>query len=355
MKRQRPLAALQQPGLDVAAVTTWLAVRLPELELPLMVTRVGEGQSNLTFRVDDDAGRRVVLRRPPLGETLASAHDVAREHRILSSLSAAGARAPGTLALCEDTTVTGAPFYVMEYVDGLILTRVGLAEQLSILARAAVGPALATNLAELHALDVDAIGLGELVRPESLASRQLRRWTRQWHSSKTEELELIDELAERFGARLPEEREAVLLHGDYHLNNAVLDAGGAVRAVLDWELCTVGDPLADVGAMVAYWRECGSAAGQPGAVFREPVTELRGFSAASDLAETYARASGRDLAELGFWIAFAYWKIAIIIAGVYRRWLNDPSNGSGAGSLDTAIPRLAELARDALDERWEQP
>lgn len=349
---QRPLAALEQPGLDVLAVSAWLGGHLRELEPPFAITRVGEGQSNLTFRVEDGAGRTVVLRRPPLGETLASAHDVAREHRILGALSAAGARVPRPLALCDDTSVTGAPFFVMEHVDGFILTKVETAERLALAAQAAIGPGLATNLAELHTLDVEAIGLGDLFRPESLASRQLRRWTRQWHASRTDEVELIDDLAERFGALLPDEREVVLVHGDYHLNNAIVAADGGIRAVLDWELCTVGDPLADVGAMIAYWSECGSAAGRPGALFREPVTDLAAFASAAELADAYATASGRDLAQLGFWIAFAYWKIAVIVAGVYRRWLNDTSNGSGAGSLGAAIPRLAELSRDALDELW---
>ena len=337
------------PGIDVPAVTDWLVERLPKLEPPLRFRRVGEGQSNLTYRVDAASGAVVVVRRPPLGEILQSAHDVAREHRILTGLSRAGGRVPRTLALCEDPQVTGAPFYVMEHVDGLILNRVSTAARLSAGERATAGRAMATTLVALHSVDLDRAGLGDLRRPESLASRQLRRWTRQWDASKTEELPLIDEVAEELATRMPPERETALVHGDYHLNNAIFGPDGTVRAVLDWELCTVGDPLADVGVMIAYWNELGAAATGFDALFREPVTELPGFPTPSELAATYADASGRDLTPLGFWVAFAYWKIAIIVEGVYRRWLNDPANGSDAGSLRPAVARLAGLAGDALE------
>jgi aminoglycoside phosphotransferase (APT) family kinase protein len=346
-------AAPDSRAIDVPRVTAWLKARLPDVEPPLRFTRVGEGQSNLTFRVDDAAGRSVVLRRPPLGEILASAHDMAREHRILSALAPAGARVPRPLAMCEDPEVTGAPFYVMEHVDGLIPARVDTAERLSPEARGRAAGALVTTLVELQRLDPEAIGLGSFKRPESLISRQLRRWTRQWHASKTRELPEIETLAELLVGRMPEERETVLHHGDYRLDNAVLSEDGELRAVLDWELCTVGDPLADVGMMVAYWDELGAAARLPDALFREPVTELPGFPSGVELAKTYARVSGRDLADLGFWIAFAYWKIAIIVEGVYRRWLNDPSNGSDAGTLQPAVARLAALAQDAFDRDWE--
>jgi aminoglycoside phosphotransferase (APT) family kinase protein len=337
------------PGIDVPAVTSWLAERLPELEPPLRFRRVGEGQSNLTYRVDAASGTVVVVRRPPLGEILQSAHDVAREHRILTGLSNTGARVPRTLALCEDPEVTGAPFYVMEHVDGLILNRVSTAARLSAGERAIAGHAMATTLVQLHSVDLDRAGLDDLRRPESLASRQLRRWTRQWHASTTEDLPLIDELAEELATRMPSECETALVHGDYHLHNAIFGPDGTVRAVLDWELCTVGDPLADVGVMIAYWNELGAAATGSDALFREPVTELPGFPTTSELAASYARASDRDLTPLGFWVAFAYWKIAIIVEGVYRRWLNDPANGSDAGSLRPAVARLAGLAGDALE------
>ena len=336
-------------GIDLPRLTPWLTERLPKLTPPLRFTRVGEGQSNLTFRVDDAAGYAMVLRRPPLGEILASAHDMKREPRILSGLAEAGARVPHTLAYCDDPEVTGAPFYVMEHVDGLIVTKVDTAERLAPKARATAARSLVQTLTELQAVDLDAAGLADFKRPESLASRQLRRWTRQWHASKTQELPVVEETAELLEARMPEERESVLVHGDYRLDNAVLSPEGEVRAVLDWELCTVGDALADVGLLVAYWNELGSAAGQAGALFREPVTAVAGFPTGAELATEYARASGRDIAELGFWIAFAYWKVAIIVEGVYRRWLNDPGNGSGAGELQPAVARLAGLARAALD------
>jgi aminoglycoside phosphotransferase (APT) family kinase protein len=335
-------------GIDEQPLTQWLSDRLPELEPPLRFTRVGEGQSNLTFRVDDAAGQAVVLRRPPLGELLASAHDMSREHRILSGLASAGARVPRPLAVCEDPEVTGAPFYVMEHVDGLIVTKVETAERLAPAARAAAARSLVQTLAELQAVDLDAAGLGDFKRPESLASRQLRRWTRQWEASKTAELPVIEEVAELLTARMPEERESVLVHGDYRLDNAVLSPAGEVKAVLDWELCSVGDPLADVGLMIAYWNELGAVAGQAGALFREPVTAVGGFPTGAELATEYARASGRDLTDVDYWIAFAYWKVAIIVEGVYRRWLNDPGNGSGAGELQPAVARLAGLAHAAL-------
>jgi aminoglycoside phosphotransferase (APT) family kinase protein len=336
-------------GINEGRLTPWLADCLPELEPPFRFVRVGEGQSNLTFRVEDAAGRAVVLRRPPLGEILASAHDMDREHRILTGLAGAGARVPQPLAACDDPDVTGAPFYVMEHVDGVILTKVKAAEELAPAARAKAARSLVQTLTELQSVDLDAAGLADFKRPESLASRQLRRWTRQWHASKTEELPVVEEVAERLAEQMPEEHESVLVHGDYRLDNAVLAADGEVKAVLDWELCTVGDPLADVGLAIAYWNELGPAAGQPGALFREPVTAVAGFPPGSELAAEYARASGRDLDALQFWTAFAYWKIAIIVEGVYRRWLNDPGNGSGAGGLQPAVARLAGLAHAALE------
>jgi aminoglycoside phosphotransferase (APT) family kinase protein len=336
-------------GIDEGRLTPWLSDRLPELEPPLRFVRVGEGQSNLTFRVEDAAGRAVVLRRPPLGEILASAHDMDREHRILTGLAGAGARVPRPLAACDDPDVTGAPFYVMEHVDGVILTKVKAAQELAPAARAKAARSLVQTLTELQAVDLDAAGLADFKRPESLASRQLRRWTRQWHASKTAELPVVEEVAERLAEQMPEEHESVLVHGDYRLDNAVLAADGEVKAVLDWELCTVCDPLADVGLAIAYWNELGPAAGQPGALFREPVTAVAGFPPGSELAAEYARASGRDLDALQFWTAFAYWKIAIIVEGVYRRWLNDPGNGSGAGGLQPAVARLAGLAQATLE------
>jgi aminoglycoside phosphotransferase (APT) family kinase protein len=336
-------------GIDAPGATKWLASAVPALEPPLAFARIGDGQSNLSYLVRDAVGRAVVLRRPPLGHLLPSAHDMAREYRILSALAAAGAAVPRTLALCEDAGVLGAPFYVMEYARGLIMRSVATAEALSPAARDVAGRSLATTLSDLHSVDLDAVGLGELRRPESLASRQLRRWTKQWHASKTRELPLIDELAERLRELVPPERETVLVHGDYRLDNVVFDASGAARAVLDWELATTGDPLADVGLMVVYWYELGRAAREPGAVFPEPVTELSGFPSAAQLAAAYAAACGRDLAALGVWVAFGYWKLAIIIEGVYRRWLNDPVNGAGAGTFGPAVPRLAENARRALE------
>jgi len=273
---------------------------------------------------------------------------MAREHRILSALQGATSKVPHILGYCEDVRVTGAPFYLMEFVDGLTLNRLDVAQRLAPSARAVTNRSLVSTLTELPAIDLDQCRLGDLRRSASFIERQLRRWTRHWYAQKTRELPLVEELAERFATAMPEERATVRGHDDYGLHNVLVAIDGEVRAVLDWELSTAGDPLADLGQMIAYWNESDAPARQANAVFVEPVTELEGFLTGPELAAAHAEVSGRDLFDLGFLVAFAYWKTAIIVEGVYSRWLENPSNGVGAERLAPAVPRMAELARDAL-------
>jgi aminoglycoside phosphotransferase (APT) family kinase protein len=340
----------QPVGIDVPAVTAWLAERLPALQPPLEFDRIGEGQSNLTYRVHDARRNTVVLRRPPTGTILPSAHDMAREYRILTGLAAVGMPVPQPLALCDDTSVTGAVFYAMAYVDGLVLNTVAAAEQLPPATRRTAGLSMMRTLAQLHGTDLDASGLAELRRPGSYASRQLRRWRRQWEASRTRERPLIDQLADRLEANLPEEAGPTVVHGDFHLLNTIVGHDGTVRAVVDWELCSIGDPLGDLGLTIAYWNELGPAAASDRRLFREPITELAGFPSAGDLVDEYARASSRDLTPLAFWVSFAYWKIAVIAEGVYRRWLDNPELGTDPEHLGAAVDRLAELADTAARE-----
>jgi aminoglycoside phosphotransferase (APT) family kinase protein len=338
------------PGIDRARVTSWVVEHVPGLVAPLELNRIGEGQSNLTYRVRDAAGGTVVLRRPPTGDILPSAHDVAREYRVLTGLASQGMPVPRPLALCDDPDVTGAVFYVMEHVDGLVLNTVNTAAQLTETAREETGRSLVRTLARLQTTDLEASGLSELRRPGSYADRQLRRWRRQWDASKTRELPLVDELADRLAAGAPEEAEVTVVHGDFHPLNVIVGADGMVRAVLDWELCTVGEPLADLGLSVAYWNELGEPAAGEGRLFREPITALPGFPDSTALVAEFAKASGRDVSPLGFWIAFAYWKVAIIVEGVYRRWLANPDSGSNPEHLGAAVARLAGLADRAAAE-----
>ena len=339
-----PSSSSAAPGIDAEKVTTWLARHVAEVEPPVGFERIGEGQSNLTYRVRDASGRTVVLRRPPTGEILPSAHDMTREYRVLTGLASADMPVPRPLALCEDASVTGAVFYVMEHVDGLVLNTAASAEQLSPEARAETGRSMIATLARLQTTDLEATGLAEMRRPGSYASRQLRRWRRQWEASRTRDLPLIDDVAERLEANVPDETETTVVHGDYHLLNAIVDTDGAVRAIVDWELCTVGDPLADLGLTVVYWNELGKPAGEERRLFREPITQLPGFPTAEELAPEYERVSGRNLNALGFWTAFAYWKIAIITEGVFRRWLDNAASGTDPAHVAAAVERLAGLA-----------
>jgi aminoglycoside phosphotransferase (APT) family kinase protein len=340
-------SATNLSGIDLVRVTPWVVEHVPWIEPPLELTRVGEGQSNLTYRVQDRSGRTVVLRRPPTGDILPSAHDMAREYRVLTGLASAGMPVPRPLALCDDPDVSGAVFYLMENVQGLVLTTLETAERITPDARGAAGRSMVHTLVKLQSTDLEASCLAEMRRPGSYASRQLRRWRRQWEASKTRDIPLVDALAGRLEGNLPDETDATLVHGDFHLLNVIVGPDGEVRAVVDWELCTVGDPLADLGLTVAYWNELGRPAREERHLFREPITELPGFPESAELVAEYGRASGRDLSALGFWVAFAYWKIAIIAEGVYRRWLDNPASGTDPEHIGAAVTRLAELADQA--------
>ncbi len=330
-------------GIEAARVSEWLA-GATELEPPLSYARIGNGQSNLTYRVVDACGRRAVLRRPPLGAVLESAHDMAREYRIVSGLSRVGAPVPATLALCNDLEVTGAPFYVMELVDGAIVYTDVDALALPVDARRTAGLEMGRTLARLQDADLAAAGLGDLRRSTPYTARQLRRWRGQWEASRTRELPAVDELADRLEAAMPPEHEQVLVHGDYRLDNLVVRDDGTTAAVLDWELCSAGHPLADVGLALAYWQM----AARDDILFDHAVTVLPGFPAPDEIVGAYTEFSGRDAAAVPYFVAFAYWKVAIIVEGVHRRWLGNPANGAESASrVGATVPRLIALALDA--------
>jgi aminoglycoside phosphotransferase (APT) family kinase protein len=307
-------------GIDEAGVGLWFVKHVPGVQLPLGYRQITGGHSNLTFEVTDDAGRRFVLRRPPTGPLLPTAHDMGREHRIISAVGPAGIPAPDAIGYCDDRAVTGAPFYVMSFVDGRVLRDEGEAEAFfERPARRAIGEHLVEVLAALHAIDPDELGLGDLSRKEGYIARQLKRWYGQYQAVRDTQggpdVAEIDEVHAALVEDIPPQGPASIVHGDYRLDNTVIGPDARVAAVLDWELCTLGDPLADVGQLVVYWTE-------PGEVspIHQSGTSAPGFLSRAELAAGYAEASGRDIDQLDYYIAFAYWKLACILEGVYTRY-----------------------------------
>jgi aminoglycoside phosphotransferase (APT) family kinase protein len=350
MSREEATATAPE-GIDRAAVEGWFSAHVSGAEPPLAFERISGGHSNLTYGVADAAGHRWALRRPPLGKRLASAHDMAREHRIVSAMRDTNVPVAPVVGICEDDAVNGAPFYVMEFVDGVVLR----SQREAVAAfegdeRHAIGLRVADTLVDIHAVDPDAIGLGELGKKADYVGRQLRRWKGQWEKSKTRELPLIDEVHDRLASRIPEQGPATVVHGDYRLDNMILDASsGEVNAVVDWELCTLGDPLADVGLLMVYWSEPGDRL----IPLFDPPTSAPGFPGRSEIAERYAQRSGRDLSQLDFFRALACWKLAIVLEGVYSRYAAgqygkpDPGDERGMREFARTVERLAEGADEA--------
>jgi aminoglycoside phosphotransferase (APT) family kinase protein len=304
-------------GIDLDGVTGWFREHVPAARPPLELRPIAGGRSNLTYRVVDAAGAAWVLRRPPLRGVLPSAHDMGREHRVISALAGTPVPVPATFGLCQDEAVTGAPFYVMAYVDGIVpRDEATVAASLDEPARAAAADSLVDALVALHEVDPDRVGLGELGRRSGYLERQLARWQRQLEQSRTRPLPALDEAHRRLAANLPAQvGPARITHGDFRLDNVVLSPAGRVRAVLDWELCTLGDPLADVGLLLVYWAEPGDQTLPLGAA----PTVMPGFPDRAALTEAYATRSGRDLSQLDLYVAFASWKLAVILEGVVAR------------------------------------
>jgi aminoglycoside phosphotransferase (APT) family kinase protein len=314
-------------GLEPAAVEEWILGLGLGAHAPLRFARAGSGKSNLTYLAIDTDGARWILRRPPVGPLLASAHDVAREHRILRALEPTSVPTPAVLGFTDHPSVTDVPLLLMAFVDGIVVEDIDAAERLDLSARARLGSSLARTLARVHAVDLRATGLIDLASHKPYAARQLKRWRGQWQRSRTRELPAVEQLAARLVAAMPEQRELTLVHGDFHLLNVIAAPDGAqIRAILDWELSTLGDPLADLGGLLAYWPQAGDAVE---GVF--PAPRLPGFPSRAELAEIYAAETGRDLAALPFWHALGLWKIAIICEGVRRRALDDERNAARTG------------------------
>ncbi|MBH5334102.1 phosphotransferase family protein [Streptomyces pactum] len=336
------------PGLDLVSLRSHLERARPGLvDGPLDAELIEGGRSNLTYRVTDGTGRWVV-RRPPLGHVLATAHDMAREHRVISALHPTPVPVPEPLLLCEDTSVLGAPFYVMEYVEG---TPYRTAAQLG-----GLGPertrgvllGLVDTLVELHAVDPAATGLDGFGRPEGFLERQLRRWGKQLAASRSRELPGIEELHRALGAGLPGPagRPAAVVHGDYRLDNVLVGEDDRIRAILDWEMSTLGDPLTDLGLLVMYstpldvpGSPVGTTAGAPG--HPDPA----------ELVERYATGSGRDVADIAWYTAFAWFKLAVILEGIHYRYTLGQTVGAGFDRIGALVPVFIDHGLTTLQER----
>ena len=333
-------------GIRQDSVTAWLEANIDGLNPPFEYSLIVGGHSNLTYRVDDAQGRRVVLRRPPMGAVLATAHDMAREHRIVSAVGRSEVPVPQTLGLCEDVEVNDAPFYVMDYVVGTVFSDSHTTEKLlDTDARRALSERTVEVLAALHAIEPGDIGLGELAKRENYIGRQLKRWHGQWEKSKTRELPQMEEVFQGLSERIPEQTSAGIVHGDYRIGNMLVSDKGRIAAVLDWELCTLGDTLADVGYLLNNWFQPGEQSADLQAVFGP--TSIGGFSTREELVARYSELSGREVASINYYRAFQYWRLAAIVEGVLARYLK----GVMANEANTDVFRkqVDGMANSALE------
>jgi aminoglycoside phosphotransferase (APT) family kinase protein len=339
-------------GIDEPAVDAWLAEHVEVLTPPCTFELISGGQSNLTFEGRDARGVRFVLRRPPVGTVLQSAHDMGREHRIMSALDRTPVPVPETLGRCDDTSVTGAPFYVMRFVDGVIVRDAVDAEAvLPPSLRPHVGQAMIDALVSLHAVDPTAVGLGDLGRHGDYIARQLRRWSAQWDASTSAEepIVAVPEAHRRLAASIPAQGRTAIVHGDFRMDNVVLSGVGDVAAVLDWELCTLGEPLADLGMLLVNWVSPGE---RTDYLLSGTPTAAGGFDDRSVMIARYAQGTGRDVSEIGYFVAFSLWKLACIAEGIRAR-LNAGAMGDVSApsqeEMRSKIRGLAEAALATLD------
>ena len=340
-----------QPGLDLGALTSYLERERPGMIAgTLRAKLIAGGRSNLTYFLSD-GDETWVLRRPPLGHILATAHDMAREYRVTSALSDTDVPVAKPLLLCQDPGVLGAPFYVMDRVDGQVLRDYTQAMAIGADAIPALSYRLVEVLGRLHATDPAAVGLSDFGRPEGFLERQIRRWTKQLDASRSRDVPGIDALAHRLSAALPISQRVAIVHGDYRLDNAIVgprkDGSWDVAAVVDWEMSTLGDPLTDIGLFCVYWAATGSHSLVPigpAADAREP------FPPSRELVAKYAETSGLDMQSLPWYVAFGSFKLAVILEGIHYRHTLGKTVGEGFSGIGELVHPLVGRGLASLDE-----
>lgn len=346
------------PGLDRTGLSTWLAREHPELasgpESPLTAEVIAGGRSNLTYRIDG-AALPLVLRRPPLGHVLSSAHDMRREHRVISALGTSDVPVPATVDVVDDTErceVTGTTFFVMERVEGEVLSRPEQNSGFTAAGLYRLGITLVQTLADLHTVDPRTVGLADFGRPDGYLARQLTTWRRQYDASRSRDLPALDELQERLAAHVPDSGRTGIVHGDYRLDNALVSGTPdrpTIAAVLDWEMATLGDPLVDLGLLGLYWDIRSLSAG---AVAASAVVPDVGYPTFDELVDAYAARTGTTPPDLWWYRAFAAYKLAVILEGIHYRYRAGETVGDG---FDTIGDLVAPLAADGLARAAARP
>jgi aminoglycoside phosphotransferase (APT) family kinase protein len=328
------------PGLNLLALTQWLDTTSPGLRVgSLQASMIAGGKSNLTYRVWDEQSHWA-LRRPPLGHVLPTAHDMGREFRVISGLAPMGIPVPPPVLFCADATVLGAQFYLMGFVDGAVIDTAAAVAAIPGQATAGLGWALIDSLLELHNVDPGAAGLADFGRPEGFMQRQLKRWDAQWQASVTEPSDTEAAVVRELSRAVPAAGPPAIVHGDYRLSNVIFAHSlDRVAAIVDWEMATLGDPLADVGLLYVYHHLA-----QTSDVIMPIMTPETGFPGPDDLVARYADASERDLSSLPWYIAFGYFKLAVIAQGIAARHLQGQTVGAGFEDMGSLVPGLLDTA-----------
>jgi aminoglycoside phosphotransferase (APT) family kinase protein len=340
------MAETDLPGLDLDAFAAYFGAAQPgAIDGPLRGSVLPGGKSNITYDVTDGENHWVV-RRPPLGHVLATAHDMSREYRVISALAGTTVPVPRTWLLCQDPTVIGAPFYVMAKVPGTAYRTAPQLEAVGAERTRIMATRMINTLADLHAVDPAVVGLADFGRPEGFLGRQVRRWKKQLDASRSRELPGADELHAALEARVPAESDVAIVHGDYRLDNLLVGDGDQVTAVLDWEMATLGDPLTDVATLLAYQQLAHLDTGYAVA----DAATAPGFPDRDGIADAYAQRSGRDLSDLDFYLGLAFFKIAVICEGIYYRFTQGQTLGEGFGDIGAAPEPLIQAGLATMKE-----
>jgi aminoglycoside phosphotransferase (APT) family kinase protein len=335
-------------GLDLAALRAWLSSHHPELATgELSASLITGGKSNLTYTVSDGS-RDYVVRRPPLGHVLATAHDMGREYTVMAALAPTDVPVPQMLAHCEDADVLGAPFYVMEKVEGTPYGRAAQLEPLGAERTRAITERMVDTLVHLHAVEYASVGLGEFGRPDGYLERQVSRWKKQLDSSRSRELPGMDELVAQLEANIPTTNDGTIVHGDFRLDNLLVNDADEVAAVLDWEMSTLGDPLTDVAVLLAYQQlaEVAPPSGA-GAAMVTDAPMAPGYLSRDEVLKRYTEQSGRDVSDIGFHLGLAFFKLAVILEGIHYRHAHGQTVGAGFDGIGDMIEPLISAGRAA--------